>query len=125
MDNSVQIAILGSSVVMVGIASALRARAALYVRVVTCTGDLLRLTEQSTPDILIFDLAAVAVDEVRPLLRSHRTLTLIGIDIAGRQALTFSGKSCPLSTLDDLTRLIDLATGPTNSVSSFATQSRR
>lgn len=109
MNNSVRVAILGSSVIMAGIAHALRAQDGITVCVVGCTDELQHLFEQSCPDILIFDLAAVTVDDVRPLLRGHGARTFIGIDIAGRQALTLSSRTCPLSTLDDLAHLIDLS----------------
>ncbi len=108
MENAMYVAIVGTSVVMAGIARALRARAGLLVHVVNVPGDLLQLAEQGLPDILIFDLAAA--DAVRAIFASRRPLTLIGIDLAGQQAVTYFGVRSGLHSLDDLQHLIDVTT---------------
>lgn len=109
MNRHVDVVILESTVVMTGIAHVLCAQPGLSVKAVPSLGALPHLLAVHCPDVLIFDLAALAVDEVRPLVRSHCRLTFIGLDLAGRQALTFSSRTCPLSSIDDLTHLIDLA----------------
>lgn len=107
MEKPVQVVILGTSVILAGVAHALRTQAGLSVRVAGGIDELPRLLAQSHPDILIFDLATFTPDAVRRFVCWHDAPTLIGVDIASRQAFTFASCSCPLRTLDDLTRLID------------------
>lgn len=110
MEKPVQVAVLGTSVILTGIAHALSAQAGLSVHVAGGVGELPHLLECAHPAILLIDLATVAVDDVRPYIYRYGALTLIGIDFTRRQAFTFSNQPNPLRTLDDLTRLIDQLT---------------
>lgn len=123
MNGIVHVAILSSSVVMAGIVHLLRTRPGLRVHVVECADDLLHLLEATYPDVLIFELANAAIDDVRPFVRRHGgALTLIGIDIPHRQARTFTSQANSLISLDDLVQLLDGVPTPTTAAPVFMAQ---
>ena len=98
---------------MAGLARALRQHARLCVLGITpCGNSLPRRFEIAPAHILIFDLAAVTADQLRRVVHSDQAITLIGIDTIRGRALTFTGNTSPLHTVDDLIDLLDLVSGP-------------
>ena len=86
---------------------ALPERTSLLVRLITRIEDLLPVAEAALPTLLIFDIAAITTEQVLSLVHSNPVLALVGIDLEKGQAVTFSGKTCTLYTVEDLTRLIN------------------
>ena len=107
MAKLVHVTVLGNSIVMAGIARVLRERTSLLVRLITRIEDLLPVAEAALPTLLIFDIAAITTEQVLSLVHSNPVLALVGIDLEKGQAVTFSGKTCTLYTVEDLTRLIN------------------
>lgn len=113
MQDCLHIAVLESSIVMAGLARALRQHARLCVLcIATCGSELPRCVEIAPAHILIFDLAAVTADQLRRVVHRDEAITLIGIDAMRSRAITFTGNTSPLHTVDDLVELLDLVSGP-------------
>jgi len=113
MQDCLHIAVLESSIVMAGLVSALRQHARLCVLgIATCGSSLPRRFEIAPAHILIFDLTAVTADQLRRVVHSDEAITLIGIDTMRSRAITFTGNTSPLHTVDDLVDLLDLVSGP-------------
>lgn len=108
MSHTTRVVFLTTTFVMTGIAAALRDASGQDVRVARRLEDVPGLLDGDAGSVLVFDAAAVQAEALRPLLARTPGLTCIAIDFAERQALTFSGRRCPLATLDELARLIEL-----------------
>lgn len=80
--------------------------------IATCGSSLPRRFEIAPAHILIFYLAAVTADQLRRVVHSDEAITLIGIDTMRSRAITFTGNTSPLHTVDDLVELLDLVSEP-------------
>jgi hypothetical protein len=98
---------------MAGLVRALRQHARLCVLgIATCGSSLPHPIEIAPAHILLFDLAAVTADQLRRVVHSDEAITLIGIDTMRSRAITFTGSTSPLHTVDDLINLLDLVAEP-------------
>lgn len=107
METTLHVAVLDSSFLMAGIASALRAQAGMRVFVTASVETLARQLAEGGVTLLLFDVAAVAPITIRTLVRENAALTCIGIDLGACNALALSSATWPLGSLTDLVRLID------------------
>lgn len=105
---------------MAGLVRALRQHVRLCVLgIATCGSSLPHPIEIAPAHILIFDLAAVTADQLRRVVHSDEAITLIGIDTMRSRAITFTGNTSPLHTVDDLVDLLDLVSAPVTSATAW------
>ncbi len=106
MCHTARALFLTTTFVMTGIAAALRDATGQDVRMARRLEDVPALLDGDASGVLVFDAAAVRAEALRPLLARTPGLTCIAIDFVERQAVTFCGRLCPLTTLDELAQLI-------------------
>jgi hypothetical protein len=58
------------------------------------------------PDVILFDLAGTQPHFAIPLLHTHPTILVIGIDLANEKMLVLSGKEFRLLTVEDLVEVM-------------------
>ncbi len=104
------VVLYGNSLALAGVGASLAGHPEVQVLRLAATDrpseELLRLE----PDVVVFDLATAQPDVVT-LLRQHRRVLPVGVDLEAHQAVVFTGRSSRALTADDLLRVIESRVG--------------
>ncbi len=118
MKNKRTVALYGSNLVMSTIGASLLERPEFDVQQIQgLLPDFIDKLAAPPPDVILFDLAAAQPHFAVPLLRSHPTIMLIGVDVKSNKMLVLLGEQSRLLTADDLVKVIE---GGASQVSSSA-----
>jgi hypothetical protein len=105
--NTRTVALYGGNLVMSTIGASLQQRPEFQVqRIEGLVSEILAKLDAAPPDVILFDLAAVMPDFAIPLLHTHPTIMLIGIDLVTNKMLVLSCEESRLLTADDLVKVI-------------------
>ncbi len=118
VKNKRTVALYGSNLVMSTIGASLQERPEFDVQQIQgLLPDFIDKLAAPPPDVILFDLAAAQPHFAVPLLRSHPTIMLIGVDVKSNKMLVLLGEQSRLLTADDLVKVIE---GGASQVSSSA-----
>ncbi len=110
MKGRRKIGIYGSQLVMSAIGASLREKPEFEVQKIE--GFVPGLTgkpDAAPPDVILFDLAAAPPHFAIPLIHTHPTILVIGVDMANNKMLVLSSKESGLITPEDLVEAIQEA----------------
>ena len=108
MKNKRTVALYGSNLVMSTIGASLQEKQEFQVQQIQgLLPDFIDRLEAPPPDVILFDLAGTQPNFAVPLLRSHPTIMLIGVDVKNNKMLVLFGEQSRLLTADDLVQVIE------------------
>lgn len=107
MGSAQTILIYGNSLFVAGVAAELGTMPNLSIERID-TADLKMVPQlyATCPTLLIVDLATTSADIVLTCLIECPTLVLIGLDLKGSRVVILSSKSFPVTTVQELTSVI-------------------
>ena len=111
MDKQVKgtqkIGIYGSQLLMSAIGASLQEEPGFEVqRIEVSDRNIIGKLDAAPPDVILFDLAATQPHFAIPLIRTHPTIMIIGVDLANNKMLVLCGKESRLLTAEDLVQAI-------------------
>ena len=71
--------------------------------------DIIGKLDAAPPDVILFDLAAAQPHFAIPLMHTHPTILVIGVNLANSKMLVLSGRESCLITAEDLVQAIQAA----------------
>lgn len=112
MDKQVKgnrkVGILGSQLVMSAIGASLQEKPGFDVQTIEgLLPNIIGELDAAPPDVILFDLAATQPHFAIPLIHTHPTILLIGVDLANNKMLVLSGRESRLLTTEDLVQAIE------------------
>jgi len=112
MDKQVKgtrkVGIYGSRLVISAIGASLREKPEFEVQEIEgLLPDMINKADAAHPDVILFDLTATQPHFAIPLIRTHPTIMVIGVDLANNEMIVLSGKQSRLLTMEDLVQAIE------------------
>ena len=111
MDGQVKgtrkVGIYGSQLVISAIGASLRGKPGFEVQIIEGSDpNIIGKLDAAPPDVILFDLAAAQPHFAIPLIHTHPTIMMIGVDLANNKMLVLCGKESRLLTAEDLVQTI-------------------
>jgi|GEM_PF-1439914 len=111
MDKQVKetrkIGIYGSRLMISAIGASLQEKSEFEIQKIDgFVPDIIDEPDAAPFDVILFDLAATQPHFAIPLIHTHPTIMMIGVDLANKKMLVLCGKESRLLTVEDLVQAI-------------------
>lgn len=102
-----KVILYGQSMLLSLVAASLAHDTNLSVRQAASWEEVVALTSEFPPDVLIYDLASASESHILPLLFQNPYLLLIGLDVEANRAVLHTGQETQRLTLERVTEIVE------------------
>lgn len=102
-----KVILYGQSMLLSLVAASLVQDTNLSVRQAASWEEVVALTSEFPPDVLIYDLASASESHILPLLFQNPYLLLIGLDVEANRAVLHTGQETQRLTLERVKEIVE------------------